>query len=258
MVQYLIRLDDLCPTNNLSKWERFFDLFDHYDIKPMIAVIPDNKDPGLNICGDFNPVFWQLVRDLQKRNYFIALHGFQHLYVNENSGILKLNKKSEFAGLSLPDQELKINSAVQIFTRENIDSSMFIAPSHTFDRNTLIALNKCSDIHTISDGLIKHPYLKYGFSWIPVQLSEVEAKSSGTWTFNYHPETCTDKAFEKVRDFIHKNHKLFVRPSDLTFKPYTSVDFIAEKYRIYRRLVRDFVKHNLLACKTRFKYQQPL
>lgn len=47
--KYLIRLDDACPTFSLAKWQRFFNLFDKYGIKPIIAVIPDCKDKSLQI-----------------------------------------------------------------------------------------------------------------------------------------------------------------------------------------------------------------
>lgn len=245
MVQYLIRLDDLCPTNNLKKWERFFHLFDLYDIKPIIAVIPDNQDPKLNACGDFNPYYWPLVRHLQKKDYIIGMHGFEHRYQVSNSGIFKINKRSEFAGLPLYIQEQKVKAAVSIFKREGVKTPLFIAPAHSFDRNTLRALDKHSDVMIISDGLLSSPYIRFGFGWVPVQLSEVAIKSSDTWTFNYHPETCTDEEFEKLEKFIAENHKHFVSLSQLTFKDYTLKDYVSEYYCVYHRLLRKFAKAQL-------------
>jgi hypothetical protein len=241
MLQYLIRLDDLCPTNDLAKWERFFNLFDKYNIKPIIAVIPDNQDPKLKNCGDINPNYWQLVRDLQKKGYIIGMHGFDHCYVNHNSGLLKINKRSEFAGLPFHIQEEKIKAAAAIFKREGIHSSLFIAPAHTFDRNTLLALNKYTDIKIISDGLLKSPYIRFGFNWIPVQLSEVEPKTKNTWTFNYHPETCSNKTFHELEIFLAIYHENFVSLDDLSFGNFTWKDNLMEKYCIYKRLGRDFI-----------------
>lgn len=43
--QYLIRLDDACPTMNSRKWQRMEDILDRYDVKPMVGVIPANNDP---------------------------------------------------------------------------------------------------------------------------------------------------------------------------------------------------------------------
>ncbi|MDB5031899.1 DUF2334 domain-containing protein [Mucilaginibacter sp.] len=238
MVQYLIRLDDLCQTSNLNKWERFFNLFDRYGIKPVIAAIPDNKDPKLTRCGSFNHNYWQLLRDLQKNEYAIAMHGFEHSYLNSNSGILKQNRRSEFAGLPLYLQERKIIEAVEIFDRENIKSDIFVAPAHSFDRNTLRALKKHSNISIISDGLLTSPYKRFGFKWIPVQLSEATHKPDNTWTFNYHPETCSEKNFIKLKAFIYKHHKDFVSPTQLTYRPYSFWDNCYETYRIYARLLR--------------------
>jgi hypothetical protein len=245
MVQYLIRLDDLCPTNDLKKWERFFNLFDLYEIKPIIAVIPDNHDPKLSVCGDLNPYYWSLVRHLQKKDYIIGMHGFEHRYLNRNSGLFRLNKRSEFAGLPLYIQEQKVKAAVSIFKREGVHTPLFIAPAHTFDRNTLKALDKHSDVLIISDGLLRSPYIRFGFGWVPVQLSEVAIKSKHTWTFNYHPETCTDEAFEKLEKFIAEHHKYFVSLSKLTFKDYTLKDYFKEKYIIYSRLARNFIKDQI-------------
>jgi predicted deacetylase len=242
MVQYLIRLDDLCQTSNLDKWARFFNLFDYYGIKPIVAVIPNNKDPKLTLCGSFNPNYWQLVRDLQSKRYAIAMHGFEHRYLNANSGILKQNKRSEFAGLPICVQERKIINAVRIFERENINSDIFVAPAHSFDHNTLKALKKYSNIRIISDGLLTSPYKRYGFKWIPVQLSEAEPKVRKTWTFNYHPETCSEIDFKKLEAFIHRYHKRFVSASQLTFRRYSFWDNCSETYRIYARSLRELVK----------------
>ncbi|SEP39869.1 DUF2334 domain-containing protein [Mucilaginibacter sp. OK283] len=246
MLQYLIRLDDLCPTNDIDKWQRFFRLFDKYKIKPIIAVIPDNKDPKLKSRGKFNSNYWPMVRGLQSKGYIMGMHGYNHCYVNRNSGILKMNKRSEFAGLPSQIQEQKIKAAAAIFRREKVRPSLFIAPAHTFDRNTLMALEKYTDIKVISDGLLKSPYVRFGFNWIPVQLSEVEPKTENTWTFNYHPETCTDSAFDELEDFIVKYHKHFVSLDDLSFVNYGWVDFIKEKFCIYKRLIRGYISFLLV------------
>lgn len=252
MVKYLIRLDDLCPTNNLKKWEKFFDLFDQYDIKPVIAVIPDNQDPKLKLCGSYNPNYWSLVRQLQAKNYVIGMHGFEHFYQTNDSGIFKINRRSEFAGLPLHVQEAKIKAADSIFKRENVYTPLFVAPAHAFDHNTILALKNYSDVRIISDGLLKEPYIKSGFKWIPVQLSEATLKTSGTWTFNFHPETCPDEAFYKLKTFIEKHHKNFISLNELTYKPYTLTDRFTEHCIIYYRLLRRVGKSQILNLKTLF------
>lgn len=242
MVQYLIRLDDLCPTNNLQKWERFFQLFDQYHIKPIIAVIPDNKDPKLLACGNFNTGYWQLVRGLRHKGYIIGMHGFEHLYQTNNSGMFKMNKRSEFAGLPYHLQEQKIRAAIEIFNREGITPDVFIAPAHTFDYNTLLAIKNCTNIKVISDGVLTTPYLKYGFKWVPVQLSEAVLRTNSTWTFNFHPETCSDEVFHQLQTFIKKYHTYFVSFSTLQYKTYNWVNSLQEQYLINKHLLKDLVK----------------
>lgn len=249
MVQFLIRLDDLCPTNNLPKWERFFELFDRYSIKPIIAVIPDNRDPKLKACGDNNPGYWTLVRKLQEKNYIIGMHGFQHLYQTGNSGLLKRNPRSEFAGLPLNIQEEKIKAASAIFKKQNVHTPVFVAPAHSFDRNTLLALSRCAEIKIISDGFLPSPYIKWGFKWIPAQLPEVTLKTRGTWTFNYHPETCTNEAFCRLEKFIEKHHGNFVSLPDLTYSIYSGRDYFKDYINIYKRLLHKQAKRHLATLK---------
>lgn len=254
MVQYLIRLDDLCPTNNLKKWERFFKLFDRYGIKPIIAVIPNNRDAKLIKCGNYNPDYWNLVRGLQKKKYILGMHGFEHRYATAGSGLFKLNNRSEFAGLPLHVQEQKISVAQSIFKRERINAHVFVAPAHTFDLNTLRALKRCTGIRMISDGLLSKPYTRYGFNWVPVQLPEATLKEKDTWTFNYHPETCTDEAFRKLERFIAENHRKFVSLNQLTFSSYSFRDYLKEHYQVYKRVMRRFLKRLIASIK---QYSSP-
>jgi predicted deacetylase len=245
MLQYLIRLDDLCPTNNLSKWNRFFDLFDHYGIKPIVAVIPANEDTKLSVCGPYNPHYWSLVRGLQIKGYWIGLHGYQHRYCTKNSGIFKQNPRSEFSGLPLKQQAQKIAAAAAIFKQEGVRTTLFVAPAHSFDYNTLKAIEGYSDVSYISDGLLPYPYTRFNFKWIPVQLAEAEVKRKGTWTFNYHPETCSDRMFKNLEQFIAKYHQHFVGFSDLTYKKYQLKDYLLENYYIYRRQCLHYIKKSV-------------
>jgi len=102
--RYLIRFDDICPTIDWYIWNEIETMLISANVSPILAVIPDNRDPKLMVDP---PVadFWQRVREWQKRGWTIGLHGYQHIYVNNNSGILSLNKRSEFAGLSYDGQK---------------------------------------------------------------------------------------------------------------------------------------------------------
>jgi|SRR6476661_682060 len=234
MVNYFIRLDDLCPTNDRSKWQRFFDLFDRYNIKPLIAVIPDNKDPKLQITEP-DPNFWDWVRSLQDKGYILAMHGYEHKYITDKPGMMKYNYRSEFAGLPLSIQEAKIKEAQQIFDREQVKTEVFIAPAHSFDKNTLLAIKRNSTVKVISDGLLDVPYEKDGFKWVPVQLAEAMEKENGTWTFNYHPETTRDVKFKELEAFIEKHHDKFGDFKKLQYVDYTLARYLTETFKINKR-----------------------
>lgn len=246
MIQYLIRLDDLCHNSNLHKWQRFFDLFDRFEIKPIIAVIPANKDPKLRASGSYNPNFWSLVRKLQSQGYIIGMHGYNHVYSSNDPGLFRFNKRAEFAGMPLDVQQQKLAFAEKIFDEEGVFPRVFIAPAHSLDHQTLTALKKVTGVRTISDGLLTHPYKRLGFNWIPVQLNEVAPKKKGTWTFNYHPETCSDEAFHRLAAFIRMHRTQFAGIEELNYKPYRIMERLQENYSIYKRSLKEQIKSALL------------
>ena len=75
--QYLLRLDDLCPTHSPARWERFRKVIEEFGIRPILAVIPDNRDPQLN-GSPYDPRFWDQMREMEAAGAAIAVHGYQH------------------------------------------------------------------------------------------------------------------------------------------------------------------------------------
>ena len=108
MVNYLIRLDDACPQMHLEKWERVECILNKYSIKPIVAVIPDNKDETLFF--NYNENFWtSTINRWQKNNWNLALHGYQHLYHPTcKKSIVQFKNKSEFTGDDYQTQKDKI------------------------------------------------------------------------------------------------------------------------------------------------------
>ena len=45
--KYLIRIDDICEGLNVVNFYKIIDILNRYKIKPIIAVIPLNKDKNL-------------------------------------------------------------------------------------------------------------------------------------------------------------------------------------------------------------------
>lgn len=183
--QYLLRFDDICPTMNWAIWNQIEAELERYSIKPLLAVIPDNIDPELIIDPPCE-IFWSKVREWQSRGYTIAIHGYQHKYVNQSSGIMRLSNNSEFAGLSEAEQEYKITRALKIFHKNGVRADAWIAPSHSFDKITVKHLKK-HGVDVISDGLWRFPFTgKNGVTWVPQQLWELKRMPGGVWTVCYH------------------------------------------------------------------------
>ena len=42
--KYIVRLDDACPTMDKQKWSKVEDILDQGKVKPIVAVIPKNKE----------------------------------------------------------------------------------------------------------------------------------------------------------------------------------------------------------------------
>lgn len=183
--RYLVRFDDICPTMDWAIWNEVESILVELEVKPILAVIPDNRDPNLQV----NPPakdFWARVRGWQSKGWAIGLHGYQHTYVNQNAGILHINARSEFAGLDFAEQHAKLKKGLDIFAQEGVRADTWVAPGHSFDWVTVSALNALG-IHLISDGLAFAPYRDpLGNIWVPQQFANMRRMPMGVWTYCYH------------------------------------------------------------------------
>lgn len=204
-VKYIFRLDDATAFSDIEKWQLLEEIFDDFGIKPLVAVTPDNKDPGLFYKKE-NSDFWKQVNDWKKKGWEIAMHGYQHLYheVDKKTLLIPYYDRSEFAGLKIEDQRKKISKSISIFHSHGINPKVWVAPSHSFDELTLKAIKKETQIDTISDGIAIYPYTYNGFIFVPQQLWDVKKKFFGVWTICLHPDTMTHEDIAQVRKKIQK------------------------------------------------------
>lgn len=216
---YLIRFDDITQTMNWKRWAQIEDLLREYDIRPLIAVVPDNRDPKLQVDSS-HPNFWGKIRELQGRGYYIGLHGFQHVYKTQDAGLLKLNRFSEFSGVALGLQLEMITRGLQIFSREGVRADCWAAPAHSFDGSTLKAL-RSAGISTVSDGFAFYPAVdSEGLLWIPQQLWRFYRVPAGVWTVCFHHNHWTDTQFDAFRSSIRN-----FAPRIRSFQEITQVPF---------------------------------
>ena len=210
--QYLIRLDDACPTMDKARWGIAEDILDKHGIKPMVGVIPHNEDPK-QILDPVDDGFWKKVHLWEKKGWTIALHGYNHCYSSYGGlkGINPMWSRSEFAGLPLEEQQIKIRKGIAIIRSQGINPKFFFAPSHTFDKNTLIALREESDIRIVSDTIATRPYHYDDFVFIPQFGGQCrEMKMNGIFTFCLHPNTMNEAAFVKTDRFLKTHNKEFI------------------------------------------------
>ena len=206
---YVIRLDDASDYNNLSNWNRMEKILNSYSIKPIVGVIPNNQDPSMVKAYKKNNDFWKKVKQWQNSGWIIAMHGYNHVYITDDGGINPIQKRSEFAGVSLKKQEDKIKNGIEIFKSKGIIPDAFFAPSHTFDENTLLALKKNSDIRIISDTIANDIYFENDFYFLPQQSGMVRKLPFKFVTFCYHPNTMRDNDFDELENFIKENRNKF-------------------------------------------------
>ena len=148
----LIRLDDIAENMNWDLMEKTELLFEKHGIKPVLGVIPNNKDGELLAYKKKNN-FWDKVRSWRDKDWEITMHGYTHVYdkICKNSDYFNHGGGSEFCGHELETQSLRIKNGLQKFKEEKIKIRSFFAPNHTYDKNTFNAL-KNSGINEVIDG----------------------------------------------------------------------------------------------------------
>ena len=115
----LIRMDDISENMNWSLMDKCESLFDKYKIKPLLGIIPINKDPDL-LKYPYNSKFWERVADWKNKGWEITMHGFNHLYTQNSDNkkdIFNYGGNSEFYGLEYSEQLSKIQSGLQEFKK---------------------------------------------------------------------------------------------------------------------------------------------
>lgn len=210
MSKYILRLDDACEKMDIEKWDRMEQLLDKYGVKPLVGVIPHCEDPMM----DDYPIdsnFWSKVNNWISKDWSIAMHGYNHVYSTECGGINPINKRSEFAGEPLEVQKEKIRKGISIMREHDINPNIFFAPSHTFDKNTLLALKAESDINIISDTIANDVYYQDDFQFVPQQSGRVRKLPFKVVTFCYHPNMMKTVDFVYLEQFLEKNAVLFTK-----------------------------------------------
>ena len=233
--RFILRLDDICPTMNWRIWRLLERDLCELNIKPLMAVIPDNRDRDLMVSAAGGDDFWNGVRSWQKRGWTIGLHGYQHRYLTNMAGMYGRAARSEFAGLPYEIQEIKLRNAIRIFREQQVSPEVWVAPAHSFDATTVSILSKLG-VRIISDGYAIYPYQDAeGVTWIPQQFGKFRKLPFGVWTICCHFNSWTDAETDRFRRDLRKYRRHF-----------TAVDDVVKSYRERRRNWLDLGANRLL------------
>lgn len=241
MVKYFFRLDDIAPNMNWDNFNRALEIFNRNNIKPLIAVIPDLRDPKL-LDYPVNSNFWPIIKELKGNDWIIAQHGYQHL-AKGGGGVLQIHKSGEFGGLGFEEQEVMVSAGKKIMEAQTITADVFVAPRHSFDKNTLRALAQ-NNFHFISDGIALWPFKKWGLIWLPQILWRPRKGMFGLITVAFHTNTMNREDFINLEKFIEKNRQKIGDFSELmkwhkksSFRKKIILFFINQVFKVFWYLV---------------------
>jgi predicted deacetylase len=216
--RYLLRFDGLCPTMSRPNWDRFQALIDEFEIRPILSVIPDNRDYRLSLESP-DPDFWGRMRAMEAAGSVIALNGYRHICESETRGLLPLHRRTEFAGVNESTQQEWIHRGLEILRNHGLNPRIWVAPHHGFDRSTLRALQREGIIY-LSDGFARVPFTREGITWIPQQLWKPVNKNRGVWTICVHSNIAGNWLADRLRAFLRDHASQF-----------TSFDRLVEEYQ---------------------------
>ncbi len=216
MAYFILRLDDACPQMNQMKWHRMEELLDQYKIQPVAGIIPDNRDKIFT--EDTDSRFWEKCRIWQEKHWTIAQHGLHHtLHTHTGSRFqMAVETATEMAGKPEDIQFKMILKGYEIMKSKGIIPVCFFAPCHTFDKNTVRALNRPRPRFLfVSDGYALRPYVKQHVIFLPAIFDTPhKITGRGVQTFIFHPNNMTDSDFCMLETFLKKHAHEFVNAQD--------------------------------------------
>ena len=209
-----IRMDDITPDMDFEKFYRVKKMLDTYQIKPLIGVVPYNQDSNLKK----NPVledFSGFLKLLQSEGYEIALHGCYHVYTTGKKGLFPLNDFSEYAGVSYEKQDEMIRIGKARLQEWGVETDIFMAPAHTYDKNTLKALVS-NGFQYMTDGFGTKPYIRGGLKFYPIatKRSECFSDKEGYTTLVLHANMMEEKDFQRLEQQLKENKENFISYSE--------------------------------------------
>jgi predicted deacetylase len=231
------RVDDVSLYMNWDRFRALVRLFEKHGIKPLIGVIPDNRDSELTKLT-YNTDGWKVFRELKECGWLTAQHGYRHVYTTKDPGLLGVNPYSEFAGLDEAAQLDMLSQGKKLLADTGLESDIFMAPAHSYDRNTLKALSKLG-FRYVTDGYSIFPYRRQGLKFIPCQTSKPVKAPAGIITVCLHPNTMEENDFIVLDKWISENRTYVCDYREaLTYKSLGIISKAVEKPVLLLRRVK--------------------
>lgn len=209
-----VRLDDITSTMDWEKFNRLEALLDEYGIAPLLGVVPDNRDENL-MPDRAHPDFLEKLRKWQQKGWVLAMHGWRHVYTTKKGGLFPLNHFGEFAGVEASKQREMIRDGKEKLEAMGVNTDIFMAPGHSYDRHTLEALHG-EGFRFITDGFGKNPYLWKNMIFLPiaVQRNKDIKKPEGYTTLVFHTNSMDEQDFQEVRTILRQHKNDFISYRD--------------------------------------------
>jgi peptidoglycan/xylan/chitin deacetylase (PgdA/CDA1 family) len=188
-----------------APWMRFEEVLREFNVKPILAVVPENGDTEL-ACEAADPEFWARMRAWEAAGAAIALHGWRHLCVSRGRSLVPMHRETEFAGVAVETQRAWIRVGLETLRGHGLQPKLFVAPRHGFETNTLRAL-RAEGIGYLSDGMARFPVRRGGVVWIPQQIWEPAEMPAGLWTICLHSNTAGEEDAARLRAFLARNRE---------------------------------------------------
>ena len=245
-----VRMDDITCDMDWKSFYAMKEILDEAGIHPLLGVVPDNQDPLLQ-CNAAHEDFWVYIAELQNQGWSIAMHGYKHLYETKQGGMFPLNHFSEFAGLAYEEQSEKIRQGKEILLSHGIHTDIFMAPGHSYDKNTVSALKE-NGFQYITDGFGYRPYRYLGMTFLPIafhSMHSIQKKNKLMTTLVYHTNHTKQEQFEQINQlFRNQKHQLVSYSELLKLEPENRnfFGFLIE-------WIKAEGKHNLMLLKNLFR-----
>lgn len=229
-IKIAVRMDDITPDMNWDNFNFFLNLFEQTGISPLLGIVPDNRDKSLvctaevrqqelpcNSCEVDRRVnfFYSTMKSLENKGFVLAMHGYHHVYTTKRGGIFPLNRQSEFAGVPYYKQKEMLKNGREKLKQNGIDTDIFMAPAHSYDKNTLKALKEAG-FTKMTDGFGKTPYIYRGLTFYPISfmLSRSLKQRDGATTIVLHANKLTEAEKDRYTKLFNQYGKNMISYSE--------------------------------------------